>query len=94
MEMIIDKVDKPCVLIKSTRELAKYENRTPELGSNVDIRALPPFASFKTVLPIQAADFIAWESLKFNRKRATEGLEAAFPHRKSFAALIKSGPDE
>jgi hypothetical protein len=88
MELIIDKVEKPNVLVKKTRDIAENEGRINEIGANVEIQSLPKSASFKNVLPIQAADFIAWESLKFNRKRVIEGLESALPYRKSFAALM------
>jgi hypothetical protein len=89
IELIIDKLDKPQRLIDKTRAIAKHESRVDEVGRNVDLRALPKFASFKCVLPIQAADFIAYEALKFNRSRAIVGYETSLPLRKSFEALIR-----
>lgn len=89
IEAILDRVDKPNVLIRKAREIAKYESRIRRVGENIDLRAIPKSLSFREVLPLQAADFIANESLKFTRKRIDIGIDAALPlRRKSFGALI------
>jgi hypothetical protein len=89
IEATLDRISKPYVLIKKVRDLAKYESRNKMVGENIDLQPLHKCLTFRDVLPLQAADFIANESLKFTRKRIEIGIdEAISSQRKSFKALI------
>jgi Protein of unknown function (DUF3800) len=86
IEFRLDKGDKVFRTIERMREIAISEMRVDMLGSNYDVHPIPNHESFKTILPIQAADLLAYESLKFNRYRSTP--DHVWTQRKPFKALL------
>jgi hypothetical protein len=91
-EFIIDRVDKPYSLIGAVHELAKHEMRIEHpVGAHIHLHPIPDFLTFKDVLPIQAADFIAYEALKFSRHK--NAAPDTYFGRKSFQELMRISKD-
>jgi hypothetical protein len=69
-EIWIDKISKPQ---KKIRQAKDYAGSSPydDVSLNIKITPLSGGMSFRNVLPMQAADFAAWEILKYNRARDT-----------------------
>ena len=64
VEMIIDKLEKPSIVINKAREYAKTDLLFSDDCKHIDLHPLHPYLSYKDVIPIQAADFLAWEARK------------------------------
>lgn len=68
IEMRIDGFDKATSKIEAAVQIAK-SHPSGDASEHIDVNVLSGGFSFKNVLPIQAADFLAYEGLKYNAKR-------------------------
>jgi len=64
VELLIDKIDKPHNKIEKAEAYSRTDSFYDDPASTIDTRPLKDSDSFKNILPIQAADFLAWELRK------------------------------
>ncbi len=64
VEVIIDRTNKFGPKIEKARSYAETDRFFPDCGSHVVLIPLPKGTTYKEVIPIQAADFLAWEARK------------------------------
>jgi hypothetical protein len=69
IEIVIDKVSKANKRIELARQYAEMDTYADLKSDGILILPLQKDESFKTVLPIQAADFMAWELRKLAEER-------------------------
>jgi len=64
VEMIIDKLEKNSLIIDKAIIYAQTDNLFKNDCKHIDVHPLHKELSYKNVIPIQAADFLAWEARK------------------------------
>lgn len=69
VEVIIDRTNKPGLRKDIARKLANTDQYFPECGSNIKVNLLDKGSTYKQVVEIQAADFLAWEARKDIREK-------------------------
>ncbi len=69
IEIVIDKITKPYKRIGMAKRYAEMDTYADLKPSTISILPLEKEDSFKTILPIQAADFMAWELRKICDER-------------------------
>jgi hypothetical protein len=69
IEIIIDRIDKPHKRVGLAKEYSNTDTYANLKGDLLPILPIEKTDSFKTVLPIQAADFLAWELRKTSEDR-------------------------
>ena len=110
IEMVIDKLEKPSLVIDKAKEYAKTDLLFSDDCKHIDVHPLHSDLTFKDVIPIQAADFLAWEARDdidtksgwWAKYKDVEDIKKLCEYdynrflypRKSFENLMKSLPPE
>jgi hypothetical protein len=82
IEIVIDKIDKPYKRAGLAEQYARTDTYANLKCDLLPILPLQKDESFKTIIPIQAADFLAWELRKSSEDRKTwEPSEASHSSR-------------
>jgi hypothetical protein len=78
IELIIDKIEKPHNKIDKAEAYSRTDTFYADPASTIDTLPLKDPDSFINILPIQAADFLAWEL-----RKSTENIDEWFKTRKA-----------
>jgi hypothetical protein len=65
VEIIIDRINKPGLMIDKAKQYVETDNLLSGYTDNVQLSVLPKGFTFREIVSIQAADFLAWEIRKF-----------------------------
>jgi Protein of unknown function (DUF3800) len=78
VQLFIDKIEKPHNKIYKAEEYSRTDSYYDDPASTIDTVPLKEPDSFKNILPMQAADFLAWEA-----RKSTENIDEWYRTRKS-----------
>ena len=110
IEMVIDKLEKASLVIDKAKEYAKTDLLFADDCRHIDLHPLHPDLKYEDVIPMQAADFLAWEARDdidtksgwWAKYKDVEDIKKLCGYdynrflypRKSFENLMKSLPPE